>query len=80
MYRVSFLIVRAHASHTQIPLDQQHRPDEFDSSCLVPLVVPILGNLDHARRLLRGDFYVGRGCKQRGLQRSLYANDYKVSV
>ena len=44
------------------------------------MVVPVRGHLDTVRRLLRGDFYVGLGCKQRDLQRSLYANDYKVAV
>ena len=36
------------------------------------MVVPVRGHLDAVRR-------PGRGCKQRGLQRSLYANDSKVS-
>ena len=32
-----------------------------------PLVVPTRGCLDAVRRLLRGDLYIGRGCRQRGL-------------
>ena len=42
--------------------------------------MPTRGHLDDVRRLLRGDYYVGRGSRQRGLRRSFYANDYKVSV
>ena len=45
-----------------------------------PLVVPTRAHLDGVRRLMRGDFYIGRGCKQRNLQRSPFANPYKVSV
>ena len=29
---------------------------------------------------MRGDFYIGRGSKQRSLKRSTFANDFKVSV
>ena len=36
------------------------------------MALPVRGHLD------KGDFYFGRGCRQRGLRRSLYANDYKV--
>ena len=43
------------------------------------MVLPVRGHLDAVRRLHKGDFYVGRGCRQRGLRRSLHANDYKVS-
>ena len=45
-----------------------------------PLVVPTRTHLDEVRRLMRGDLYIGRGCKQRDLQRSPFANPYKVSV
>ena len=44
------------------------------------LVVPSRTHLDEVRRLMRGDLYIGRGCKQRNLQRSPFANPYKVSV
>ena len=43
------------------------------------MVLSVRGHLDAVRRLLKGDFYIGRRCRQRGLRRSLYANDYKVS-
>ena len=45
-----------------------------------PLVVPTRGHLDAVRRMLRGDLYIGRGCRQRGLARSRWCNDFKVSV
>ena len=43
-------------------------------------MIPTRAHLDGVRRLMRGDFYIGRGCKQRNLQRSPFANPYKVSV
>ena len=46
----------------------------------VPLIVPIRGHLDTIRRMLRGDFYIGRGSRQLGLSCSEFANDLKVSV
>ena len=55
------------------------RSDLYDVSDSPPMVLPIRGHLDAVRRLLKRDFHVGRGCRQRGLRRSLYANDYKVS-
>ena len=45
-----------------------------------PWVVPARGCLDSVRRLLRGDLYIGRGCRQRGLAKSCWCNDYKASV
>ena len=43
-------------------------------------MVPIRGWLDGIRRLMRGDFFVGRGSTQRRLKRSAFCNDYKVSA
>ena len=45
-----------------------------------PDIVPIRGCLDNIKQLMAGDVYIGRGSRQRGLQRSVWANDYKVSV
>ena len=45
-----------------------------------PNIVPIRGCLDNIKQLMAGDVYIGRGSRQRGLQRSVWANDYKVSV
>ena len=44
-----------------------------------PMVLPIRGHLDQIRRLMKGDFYIGRGASQRGLRRSAYSNSFKVS-
>ena len=41
-----------------------------------PMVLPIRGYLDDIRRMLVGDFHIGRGCRQRGLSRSEYCNDF----
>ena len=43
-------------------------------------VVPTQMRRGSVRRLLRGDLYIGRGCRQRGLAKSCWCNDYKVSV
>ena len=45
-----------------------------------PMVVPIRGCLEEIRRVMLGDYDVGRGCRQRNLGASLFCNDYKVSV
>ena len=45
-----------------------------------PLVVPVRGWFDGIRRFMRGDYYIGRGSTQRGLKRSRFCNDFKVSV
>ena len=74
------LSVTAHMSHTsRSAWIFFFRSDLYDVSDPPPMVLPIHGHLDAVRRLLKGDFYVRRGCRQRGLRRSLYANDYKVS-
>ena len=46
---------------------------------VTPLVIPILAHLDSMKRLLKGDIYIGRGSKQRGLPRSRYCNNFKMS-
>ena len=44
-----------------------------------PLVVPSREHLDNVRRLMAGDEYIGRGCRQRELPRSRFCNPFKVS-
>ena len=44
-----------------------------------PHILPVRGSLEDVKRLMRGDFYIGRGSRQRSLKRSTYANDFKVS-
>ena len=51
--------------------------ETFDST---PMVLPIREHLDEVKRLLVGDYYIGRGCRQRGLGRSIFCNDFKVAV
>ena len=45
-----------------------------------PMVLPIRGCLDDIKRVMVGDFYKGRGCRQRGLGKSEFCNDFKVAV
>ena len=40
---------------------------------------PIRGFLDSIKAMMKGEVYIGRGCRQRGLRRSPYCNNYKVS-
>ena len=52
-----------------------------DTKCAeTPHILPVRGCLEEVKRLMRGDFYIGRGSKQRSLKRSTFANDFKVSV
>ena len=50
--------------------------EDFDST---PQIVPVRANLDMVRKLMKGDCYVGRGSRQRGLEKSRFANPYKVA-
>ena len=45
-----------------------------------PLVLPVRGHLDAINRLMTGDFYVGKGSRQRALKRSMFCNTHKVSA
>ena len=45
----------------------------------IPWVVPVRGHLDSIARLMSGDQYIGRGSRQRKLEKSHFSNPYKVS-
>ena len=45
-----------------------------------PLILPTRGCLEDVRALMKGDYYIGRGCRQRNLSRSVFCNNYKVAV
>ena len=49
-----------------------------DFQC-TPSILPVRGHLDSIRRLRKGDLYIGRGCRQRGLCCSKFANPFKVA-
>ena len=42
-----------------------------------PLVLPIRGYLEDIKAMMKGDVYIGRGCRQRGLKRSPFCNNCK---
>ena len=44
-----------------------------------PLVVPVRGHLDSVKRFMKEDYHIGRGCRQRSLSCSLFANPFKVA-
>ena len=44
-----------------------------------PMVAPTRGHLDSIGKLMRGDFYTGRGSRQRKIERSEFCNNVKVA-
>ena len=44
----------------------------------LPLVLPTRADLETVKRMMKGDTYIGRGCRQRGLTRSVFGNPYKL--
>ena len=44
-----------------------------------PMILPIRGQLDQIGRLMKEDYFLGRGASQRGLRRSVFCNNFKVS-
>ena len=44
-----------------------------------PLVVFVRGHLDSVKGFMKGDYYIGRGCRQRSLGCSLFAIPFKVA-
>ena len=46
---------------------------------VTPMVIPTRGHLDSVKKFMRGDFYIGRGSRQRNLGRSRYCNNFKVA-
>ena len=56
-----------------------HTSGEHEACERLPMVVPSRAWVDEVKTLKKGDVYVGRGSKQRGLLPSFWANRYKVS-
>ena len=44
------------------------------------MVLPFRGHLDTTNRMMTGDYYIGRGSRQRSLKRSVFRNTHKVSA
>ena len=76
-----------------VPILQVQGVFEFPPFCLLffrsvlgesfsdtPMVLPISGHLDSIARMMVGDYYIGRGSRQRALGQSPFCNDFKVSV
>ena len=62
-------------SGTQSPLRDAGQPYLSVLGCTfsqTPLVLPVRGYLDAFNRLMTGDFYIGRGSRQRSLKRSIF--------
>ena len=54
------------------------RQGEVDPNTSVPIIAPIRGCVEDVRRLKRGDVYVGRGSRERGLEKGIFCNPYTV--
>ena len=68
-YDVSSALVSRHVpAPVSSSLDEQHSA----------WVVPVRGHPDSIARLMAGDQYIGRGCRQRSLERSQFCNPNKV--
>ena len=62
-------------------LVQHRRPgsSEFSSGPHTLSILPIRAHVDEVKSLKKGDVYIGRGCKERLLMPSFWANRYKVA-
>ena len=63
--------------HRDDPVARSH---SGTSSSITPLIVPIRGHLDSIKRLMAGDVYIGRGSRQRGLEKSRWGNPFKLAT
>ena len=54
------------------------RQGRVDPNTSVPVIAPISGYVEGARRLERCDVCVGRGSRERGLEKGLFCNHYTV--
>ena len=68
------VVVSAHRSRPVPALTSPCSLDEPRSAW----VIPVRGHLDSIARLMAGDQYIGRGCRQRKLEQSQFCNPYKV--
>ena len=73
----------------RLPADSEgHTPPAFTpyfsvlgmSEADTPMVIPIRAHLDTIERLIIGDYYIGRGSRQRGLSKSIFCITHKVSA
>ena len=44
------------------------------------MVLPVRGYLEHIKEMMKGNVYIERGSRRRGVSRSPYCNNYKVST
>ena len=50
----------------------------WDTQDGTPLILPIRGCLEDVKAMMKGDHYIGRGCRQRDLPRGPFCNNYRV--
>ena len=47
---------------------------------LIPPIVPERGCVELVRKFMQGDYYIGRGSRERNLEPSVFGNPFKVAV
>ena len=46
----------------------------------IPPIVPVRGYVELVRKFMQGDYYIGRGSRERNLKPSVFGNPFKVAV
>ena len=46
----------------------------------IPPIVPVRGCVEVVRKFMQGDYYIGRGSRERNLKPSVFGNPFKVAV
>ena len=44
----------------------------------IPPIVPVRGSVEVVRKFMQGDYYIGRGSRERNLKPSVFGNPFKV--
>ena len=76
-------VVHASGDHEVLRSESEervvHTSEEHEACERLPMVVPSRAWVDEVKTFKKGDVFIGRGSKQRGLLPSFWANRYKVS-
>ena len=56
------------------------RSEQTENENSLPQITPTRAYLENNKRLMRREVFIGRGSRQRNLERSKWANDFKVAV
>ena len=53
---------------------------KIEGAELIPPIVPERGCVELVRKFMQGDYYIGRGSRERNLKPSVFGNPFKVAV